>query len=613
MIKQYFRLAGAGVFALLLSASLWAQEGISAEAQQQIATIMSIKASFNAAQKKMDSNLALGLLAAAKDARVASIEGAIAPLQTTSTAVESFAKSGRVVERVNVEISGNVSEDLIASINGAGGTILHVSTRFGAITASLPVANIEGIAGRSDVKQVRTGGHKHTNVGSLTTQGYISHSANTVVAGGINGTGVTVGVLSDSALPTRVAALIASGDLPADTLVLPGQQGPANGTDEGTAMMEIVHDLAPGAKLMFATAFTSESSFADNIIALAAAGAKVIVDDVSWSDEGVFQDSNIAQAVNQVTAAGVIYFSSAANSGSKTFNTSTTWEGDFLDGGAVSGPVATIGETGEVHNFGTVATPQNFNQMLTSSDGVTLRWSDPLGGSSNDYDLFVLNSTGTQVLGFSANVQSGSQDPDEEAFRSPVFPANSRIVVVLFAGEPRALHVDSFGEAPLSISTTGATTGHNAGLNTVSMAATYWNSARTGTRPFTGTANPNENFSSDGLRKIFYYPDGSAITPGNFLFGTNGGQTLQKPDLAAADGVTTKTPGFNPFFGTSAAAPHAAAIAALVRSARPTYTVAQTKQAMTATALNSMGAGVDRDSGYGIAMANRAVQYALTH
>ena len=83
-----------------------------------------------------------------------------------------------------------------------------------------------------------------------------------------------------------------------------------------------------------------------------------------------------------------------------------------------------------------------------------------------------------------------------------------------------------------------------------------------GTKPFTGFANTNETFSSDGPRKIFYKPDGTAITPGNFLFATNGGQTLIKPDFAAADGVTTKTPGFSPFFGTSAAAPHAAAIAA---------------------------------------------------
>jgi subtilisin family serine protease len=183
-------------------------------------------------------------------------------------------------------------------------------------------------------------------------------------------------------------------------------------------------------------------------------------------------------------------------------------------------------------------------------------------------------------------------------------------VVVLFNGVARALRVDT-NRGTLGFSTAGSTYGHNAGLNTISMAATYWNSAKTGTKPFTGFANPIEFFSSDGPRKIFYEPDGTPITAGNFLFGTNGGTTLQKPDATAADGVYTKTPGFLPFFGTSAAAPHAAGIAALVKSARPDLTSAQIKQILLTTTLDTMAPGVDRDSGYGILMALPAVQLAL--
>jgi hypothetical protein len=130
-----------------------------------------------------------------------------------------------------------------------------------------------------------------------------------------------------------------------------------------------------------------------------------------------------------------------------------------------------------------------------------------------------------------------------------------------------------------------------------------------------GSANPTETFSSDRPRKIFFKPDGTAITPGNVLFATNGGETLVKPDIAAADGVTTRTgpPFFSPFFGTSAAAPHAAAIAALVKSARPDYTNAQIVTAMLATALDIRAPGLDPDSGHGIVMALEAVNYALTH
>jgi subtilisin family serine protease len=88
---------------------------------------------------------------------------------------------------------------------------------------------------------------------------------------------------------------------------------------------------------------------------------------------------------------------------------------------------------------------------------------------------------------------------------------------------------------------------------------------------------------------------------------------LVKPDIAAADGASSKTPGFLPFFGTSAAAPHAAAIAALIKSVRPGYTNAQILNAMTQTALDIRAVGLDRDSGYGIVMVLAAANYALTH
>ncbi len=497
------------------------------------------------------------------------VPNAITPLSGTDVTQPGPSGDGVPPTAIRVEIFGSVSPDLINAIQAANGVVNYTSTRWNAITATLPVAAIVPLAARSDITAIRNPALGHTNVGSVTSQGYVAHAANTVVAGGFNGSGVKVGVLSDSATPARVAALIASGDLPPGTTSLPGQDGSdVGGEDEGTAMMEIVHDMAPGASLLFATAFESETSFADNIIALANAGCKVIVDDVSYFDEGAFQDGIVAQAVNQVTAMGVTYFSAAANSGNVTRNTSGTWEGDFNSGGAVTGVINTqTGETGLFHNFSSTGT-QNYDVLTTATTYITLKWSDPLGASTNDYDLFVLNSTGTSILAFSASAQDGTEDPFEIAYRSngSAFPVNSRIVIVKYTGATRAMHLDT-NRGTVSIGTSGSTYGHNAGLNTMSMAATNWNSAKTGTRPFTGFANPNETFSSDGPRKIFYKPDGTPITPGNFLFSTNGGQTLQKPDVAAADGVTTHTPGFLPFFGTSAAAPHGAGIAALILSA----------------------------------------------
>jgi subtilisin family serine protease len=594
----------------ILSTRARAQQSpdIADTALEQISEIAAIKDAFSPAQQKIEAGLVFALKKANGD--------------LTFTSVSDVPETLDPVSNVTVDIYGTVSQSMLDAIASANGVVLNESDDLGVVQASVPLGALEAVAANDDVRSIQSAAQAVLNAGSLTSQGYISHRANNVAAMGITGAGITVGVLSDSAHAARIAALVSSGDLPPGTSVLTGQAGPSNGADEGTAMMEIVHDIAPGANLIFATAFNSVASFASNILALQAAGAKVIVDDVSYFNEGVFQDGPIARAVNQATANGAIYFSSAANSGSLTFGTSGTWEGDFSPNGPVGPPISGTGETGTVHNFGTAGSPQNYNSLTKTSTFISLKWSDPLGASTNDYDLFILNSTGTTVKGFSASAQTGTQDPYEFVSQSSTCSSptpsgycaavGDRIVVVLHSGATRALHIDT-ERGQLSIGTAGATVGHNAGASTVSMAATYWNSAKTGTRPFLGFVNPNEPFSSDGPRKIFFNPNGTPITPGNLLFATNGGTTLQKPDLAAADGNSVRTPGFTPFFGTSAAAPHAAGIAALVLSVQPTWTPAQVLNAMTSTALDSMAPGIDRDSGNGIVMALPAVQYALTH
>ena len=91
------------------------------------------------------------------------------------------------------------------------------------------------------------------------------------------------------------------------------------------------------------------------------------------------------------------------------------------------------------------------------------------------------------------------------------------------------------------------------------------------------------------------------------------GSTRRASIASRFDGVTARTPGFSPFFGTSAAAPHLAGIAALILQAKPAYTPAQVKAAMFNTALDNMAPGIDRDSGHGIVDALAAMKYALLH
>jgi subtilase family protein len=297
-----------------------------------------------------------------------------------------------------------------------------------------------------------------------------------------------------------------------------------------------------------------------------------------------------------VTASGALYFSSAGNSGNLNDRTSGVWEGNFVNGGPAGSPLTVVGS---LHNFG----GQNFNPLTAASRLINLYWSDPLGGSSNDYDLFILSADGTTVVASSTNIQNGTQDdPYEEVFQDPdqgqaPFPVNSRIVVVQKTGAAgRFLHLNT-NRGRLSIATAGQTHGHAAAANAFGCAATPALAA------FPNPFNPSnvvETFSSDGPRRVFFQADGTQITPGDLS--ATGGLLRQKPDITAADGVSVTGVGGFPsrFFGTSAAAPHAAAIAGLLKSANPSFTPAQIRTALTGSAIDIEASGVDRDSGFGI-------------
>src|ERR1022692_1464591 len=551
---------------------------VSQSALNQIGALLAEKDSWTPVQAKMDSEL----IHAVKQHRGQAFAAGVPSL---NIGVE-FQADGRVL----VDIKANVSADLLALIKKGGGEVINSFPQFRAIRALVTLDQLETVAGSQEVSSIRRAVIAYTNTGSVNSQGDVTHMAGAARTGfGATGTGIKVGVLSDSV--DYLANSQATGDLGPVT-VLSGQSG-IPGSGEGTAMLEIVHDLAPDAPLYFATAFNGEASFAQNILNLYSNGCNVIIDDVWYLDESPFQDGIVAQAVNAVTANGSLYFSSAGNSGELDAGTSGTWEGDFADGGAVSFP-----EAGRVHSFG--ASTYHTLTSVGSVNYLMLFWSDPLGASTNDYDLFVLDSTGSTVLRSSTTRQTGTQDPFEIIANQN---AGERIVIVKYSGEPRFLHL-STGRSRLSIATTGAAIGHSIATNSISVAAV--SVATAFPNPFTGgIANPVESFSSDGPRRVFYHADGTAITPGNFL--STGGAIRLKPDVAAADGVAPAVPGFSSFSGTSAAAPHAAAIAALIWSYNSSLPTSQVRTILTNTALDISPAGIDRDSGSGIVIAYAAL------
>jgi Subtilase family len=577
-----YLLATGLAWAILCVPSPAASQSLSARATEQIHSLNHWKSGWTATERRIDSHL----LAAARMARGLAITAAVPALPAVWDAVKLDAMG-----TVEVDIKADVTEELLASLLRLEGQVESAFPRDRTLRARLPLLQVSAAADLPGVQFIEPAAVFVTNTGPNNSQGDAAHRAPTVRAQGVTGAGVKIGVLSDGV--SSLAARQAAGDLPAVTVLAAGSG------DEGTAMLEIVYDLAPHAQLYFATANGGPSAMASNILALKSAGCQVIVDDITYLNEGVFQDGIIAQAVATVTSQGALYFSSAANSGNKNDGTSGTWEGDFVDSGTTFDEGDGTGPK-PVHLF---ATGQTSNQITAPTGPISLKWSDPLGASSNDYDLFVFDSTLGNLIDFSANTQAGTDDPFE--FIQNGHAAGRRIVVVKYSGVARALHVDT-NRGRLAINTQGNTYGHNAAASAMTVAATDGR-APGGGAFVGGPSNPVETYSSDGPRRMFLKPDGSAITPGNVLFGTGGGTVLQKPDITAADCVATGTPGFIPFCGTSAAAPHAGAIAALALSMAAGPTTDQVKAAMIATALDIEGAGVDRDSGVGIVMADRTV------
>ena len=500
-------------------------------------------------------------------------------------------------ERVMVDIRTDVTPTVLKRIRDLGGTVISSVPKYQAIRAQLPLRAVERLAALDAIRTIRPADEAVTRKDN-TSEGVVAHRANSArTTHRVDGTGIGIGVLSNGV--RSLADRQASGDLPARVTVLPGQAGRG---DEGTALLEIIHDLAPGAELYFATGVGGQAQMAENIEALCEAGANVIVDDIGYLQEAAFQDDIVAQGVNAAVTDGCFFFSAGGNDGNLTYGTTGVWEGDYAAGTSLIVDGETLGVR---HDFGG---GMEANEVSGSRVSVlVLQWADPLGASRNDYDLFLVNEDG-DVIASSTDIQDGTQDPIESIL-SPIFDYSGlSVVVVKASGSDRYLRVHAF-DGQLAIQTAGNLYGHSAAENAVSVAMVDVRTAAGSGNVFNGTESVRSD-NSDGPRRIFFQPNGTAITAGNFS--STGGRLLQKPDLTAASCVTTATPGFSTFCGTSASAPHAAAIGALMLEAAggpDLVTPAQLRTAMTGSGavLDIETTGVDRDSGAGIVMAPGAV------
>lgn len=464
-----------------------------------------------------------------------------------------------------------------------------------------------------------------TQVGLTTSQGDFVMESDRVRAGfpaAYNGAGVKVGVLSDSfnkltSPITNAAQDVANGDLPGPgnpngftTPVQIIQDETAASSDEGRAMLQIVHDVAPGAQLAFATANGGEANFANNIRALANAGAEVIVDDVFYLAEPRFQYGVVAKAVADVTAAGVTYFSSAGNQADEAWETLSPqlYLADLLPNNDPSRPADQGNEIWADMNPSTSAVDvlQTVTVAAQSQVLLLLQWDDPwytAAGVRSDIDVGVFDTNGVffaSLSGESDNV--GNQTPLEviNFANNGGSPVSFQIGLRLFSGPlvGRIRYQDYGGLSINEYASDSPTISAHAGIpEAVGVGAVPYNNQRV-----------REGFTSSGPMTILYdftgnrlsspivsaNPQIAAPDKGNTSFFFNGSD----PDL---DGRPN-------FSGTSAAAPHAAAVAALIRQVYPGSTPAQVVQRLISSADSDTDApGFDKYTGWGLIDAYDAI------
>ena len=486
------------------------------------------------------------------------------------------------------------STSLTVTSDGAGGVILELPNS-PALSTETRVAG--DIAMGSDVARA-----------TLTTH----------AGAAISGAGVRIGVISDSFNFTGgVNADAAAGYLPANpdgtSSVTVLQDGTNAGSeDEGRAMAELVHQVAPGAQIYFYTDQGSETSMANGIAQMVADGVKIIVDDVKLPDEPYFQvagpvDTAILNAIN----AGVSYFSSATNYGNSYYQASFS-----------KSPTTLNNVPGQVYaqTFSDGTTYQSIN-LTGSKTTIVLGWDAPfpttLAGTSPLAMEMVLYDMNGNVVGTSqqlttANGSPYASEPETEIASVPA--GTYSLAIYQTAAEAAAVQVSLFkyelvGQPPGAIADPAASNGSGdiaghdlvPGVNAVA-ASTFMNAPA-----FTGDKTL-ESFSANGPGELLFAPDGTRLaTP----------VADGKPNFTAPDGINASSDlasGFRPFYGTSAAAPDAAGLAALLLQANPNLAQpggpAQVTSILEQTALN-LGLPASHQ-GAGLVQAVPAVTMALS-
>jgi hypothetical protein len=421
---------------------------------------------------------------------------------------------------------------------------------------------------------------------------------------GVTGSGIKIGIISDS-YDARggAAANVAAGDLPQNVDVLSDS---SSGTDEGQAMMELAYQVAPGATYDFATCGDTLSDFAAAVTSLQAAGCTIIVDDVSFpTEESFYQTGTVLDdAIEAAVAAGVNYFTATGNSGD-----------DYVQEGfsPISVRIPGISPNALIaQNFGGSSPYQTISISEGADVTIELQWAQPFasigegsGGAKNSLAFYLINSAG-QIVASSTEVELGKNPVQAIEFINETGSTSFRLVVVENGGTTptgQLLTISVLDSALATLEGTDVGTGSGdvmghallSGVNAVG-AVTYSSTPAFGTSP----AVP-AYYTATGPGTILYNSEGQALTTAT---------TANAPAFVSVAGSSTTVAGFAPFAGTSAAAPNAAAVGALMLQANGSLSTTEVTALLEQSAIPV--ASTTDDVGAGLIQARAAVELSVS-
>ncbi len=572
----------------------------------------------------------------------------------TGRVIVEFILDGRASPaKVKADLTA-LGVEVFAEAAATGGS----GAAFGRLSARLPLERAIEAARVTGVHSILLAHRPRRRVGRTTTQGLGVLKADTVLARGFTGRGIKVGAISDS---YNLRQPSASADIASDDL--PGPGNPAGRTnpvtvlqeadpadkfnaDEGRALLQIVHDVAPDADLAFAASGPTPTTFANAIRSLRTdpnGRCDIICEDISFSTEPFFSDGVVSQAVDDVInrtdlpGRPVLFYTAGGNDGGFGYDAEFT---PISDADARNGTgrgnlklssVPAVLTAGGFHNFAAAdgGSGAVIGQSLTVSGADTtlnLQWDDPFipGKISADYNLLVFDSTGTYLAAVSG-VDDNVSTAEAVELVSLATGANGRAKTYQIAISRR---LTSSSNPARRLRYIASTDGTVSGPYLNDRAPTLY--GHVGARGVDAVGAYGWDFPS--MPESF-----SGLGPITILFDASGNRLANpevrvQPTISATDGVNTTffpqgnydsdqpPDGFPNFFGTSAAAPHVAGVAATLLQAAGgpgSISSSRMREIFTSTATRYSADpeiasnGYSRAAGFGLLNAQAALNLAL--